>query len=156
VSGYSDKVGNHTMIGTAKDVAGNEGQERLSYSVLRWSAEGFYPPIDMRDTGGNPIVNVVKAGSTVPIKFKVFKGDEKLTDTSSVRGLNATPIWCETGSPDRIEETAAGGASLRYDADAGHFVFNWKTQRENAGDCYKLTMTTRDEVSALSAIFRLR
>ena len=160
VSGYSDKVGDHTMIGAAKDVAGNEGQEQLSYSVLQWTVKGFYSPVDMRDSNGNPIVNVVNAGSAVPIKFEVFKGDQELTDTSSVKGLSATPIECDTGATDQIEVTATGGTALgtalRYDTDSGQFNFNWKTPRDNAGSCYKLTMTTRDEVSALSAIFRLR
>jgi hypothetical protein len=157
VSGYSDKVGDHTLIGTAKDVAGNEGREQLFYSVLQWTPKGFYPPVDMRDSNNdNPVVNVVKAGSTVPIKFEVFKGDKELTDTSSVKDLSATPIECGTGSTDRIEVTATGGTALRYDADAGQFVSNWKTPRDKVGSCYKLTMTTKDEVSSLSAIFRLR
>jgi subtilisin family serine protease len=150
VSGYSDKVGNHALVGTAKDIAGNEGEEQLTYNVLRWTPKGFYPPVDMRE------INNVKAGRTVPIKFEVLKGDKELTDTYSVKELSATPIECGTSSTDRIEVTATGGSSLRYDTDAGRFVFRWKTPRDKAGACYKLTMTTRDEVSSLSAIFRLR
>jgi subtilisin family serine protease len=150
VSGYSDKVGNHTLVGTAKDIAGNGGQEQLSYSVLQWTPKGFYPPVDMRN------VNNVRAGRTVPIKFEVFKGDNELTDTHSVKELSATPIVCGTGSTDRIEVTATGGTTLRYDADAGQFLFNWKVPRDKAGSCYKLTMTTRDEISSLSAVFSLR
>jgi subtilisin family serine protease len=150
VRGYSDKVGNHALVGTAKDIAGNEDQQQLTYNVLPWTPKGFYPPVDMRE------INNVKAGRTVPIKFEMFKGDKELTDTYSVKELSATPIECGTGSTDRSEVTATGGTSLRYDTDADQFVFNWKTPRDKAGACYKLTMTTRDEVSSLSAIFELR
>jgi hypothetical protein len=150
VSGYSDKVGNHSLVGTAKDIAGNESQEQLAYSVLQWTLKGFYPPIDMRD------VNNVRAGRTVRIRFEVFKGDKELTDTYSVKELSATPIECGTGSIDGIEVRATGSTSLRYDTDAGQFVFRWSAPYAKAGSCYKLTMTTRDEASSLSAIFRVR
>lgn len=156
VSGYSERVGNHTLTGKAKDIAGNEGEERLSYSVLQWTPKGFYSPIDMLDSNKNPVINTVKAGSSVPIKFEVFKGDKELTDTNSVMGFSATPIQCGAGSTDEIEVTATGSTGLRYDAGDGQFIYNWQTPRDKAGSCYKLTMTTRDEVSSLSAFFKLR
>jgi subtilisin family serine protease len=157
LSGYSDKVGDHTLIGEAKDIAGNDRREQLAYSILPWTPKGFYSPVEMRDSDDNPIVNVVKGGSAVPIKFEVFKGDEELTDTTSVKDLSAEPTECETNSsPDRVEVTATGGTALRYDTEEGQFVFNWRSPRVRADSCYKLTMITKDEVSALSAIFRLR
>jgi hypothetical protein len=154
VSGYRDKVGNHTLTGPA-DIAGNKSEEQLSYSVRQWTPKGFYSPVDMLDSNNKPVVNTVKAGSTVPIKFQVFKGDKELTDTNSVKGVSATAIDCATGSStDEIEVTATGDTSLRY--TDGYFIYNWKTPRDKAGSCIELTMTTADEVSSLNAIFRLR
>jgi len=160
ISGYSDRVGNHTLTALAMDFAGNEsredGPDQLSYSVLQWTPKGFYSLIDMLDSSNKPVTNTVKAGSTVPIKFEVFKGDKELTDTSSIKGFSATPVNCEAGSTNEIDVTAAGSTSLRYDATTGQFVYNWHTPRDKAGSCYKLTITTSDEVSSLSAIFKLR
>ena len=60
-------VGTHTITATAKDKAGNEATESIQYTIVAWTIKGFYQPVDM-----NGIVNVVKNGSTVPLKFEVF------------------------------------------------------------------------------------
>ena len=77
-----------------------------------WTFKGFYQPVDM---GG--IVNTVKSGSTVPLKFEVFKGTTELTSTSNVvMPLKAVGVACGTGAGDHVELTATGGTALRYDA----------------------------------------
>ena len=53
------------MTATADDVAGNETTATRSYTVLAWTLTGFYQPVDM-----NNVVNTVKGGSTVPLKFE--------------------------------------------------------------------------------------
>jgi hypothetical protein len=110
---------------------------------------GFYQPVDM---GG--VINTVKGGSTVPLKFEIFAGTTELTDTSSV-SLAATRVACDSSAPmDAIEIVAAGETSLRYDSKAGQFIYNWKTPKQ-AGTCFAVTATTTDG-SSLTSFFKLK
>ncbi|MDP9382177.1 MAG: HYR domain-containing protein, partial [Chloroflexota bacterium] len=77
VTGYSTAVGNHTLTATATDYAGNVSTATRSYSVLGWTLKGFYAPVDM-STATTTVYNTVKNGSTVPLKFEVFKGETEL------------------------------------------------------------------------------
>jgi hypothetical protein len=148
VSGYSAEVGNQTVSASAKDFAGNIGTDSASYEVLAWTLTGFYKPVDMGD-----VFNVVKGGSTVPLKFEIFAGSE-LTETSYIKSLLATPVACTGGTEDAIETVSTGGTSLRYDWTSGQFIFNWQTPKK-PGNCYKVVMTALDG-STLSANFKLK
>jgi hypothetical protein len=150
VTGYGTSVGPHTMTATALDVAGNSYSETRTYTVEKWTLSGFYQPVDM----GN-ILNVVKGGSTVPLKFEVFAGPTELTATSVVKSFVQAKIACDISAPsDEIEVTTTGGTSLRYDTTAGQFIQNWQTPK-SPGVCYMVTMTTQDG-SKLVAYFKLK
>lgn len=148
VNGYETEVGTHTLTATATDLAGNTTTVTQSYEVKAWTLKGFYQPVDM-----NGVLNTVKGGSTVPAKFELFAGATELTDPSLV-SLSATRIQCTLQYIDDIELTTTGSTSLRYDAVAGQFIYNWKTPT-GAGSCYKLTMTATDG-SSISANFKLK
>lgn len=149
VTGYDTTVGTHSLAATATDLAGNSTTVRQSYTVKAWTLKGFYQPVDM---GG--VLNTVKSGSTVPAKFEIFAGDTELTDPALAK-FAMQQITCSLTSPtDAIETTATGNTSLRYDATAGQFVYNWKTPTA-AGTCYRLTMTANDG-SSISANFKLK
>ena len=155
VSGYSTAVGSHTLKATATDNAGNTATKEIIYTIKPYTLNGFYQPIDMNDT-----VNTVKNGSTVPVKFELFKGTTELTSTSAVTSILAKQVNCAAfnGDPiDDIETTATGGTSLRYDATAGQFVYNWTTPKgaSQVGKCYSLTMTAADN-STITAYFKLK
>jgi hypothetical protein len=155
VTGYSTAVGTHTLKATATDKAGNTATKEISYTVKPYTLNGFYQPIDMNDT-----VNTVKNGSTVPVKFEIFKGGSELTSTSAVTSILARPMSCGalSGDPeDPIETLATGGTSLRYDATAGQFIYNWTTPKgaSQVGKCYSLTMTAADS-SSITAYFKLK
>jgi hypothetical protein len=155
VSGYGAAVGTHTVSASATDKAGNTGNSAsVSYTVLAWTLNGFYQPVDM-STPSTIVWNTVRNGSTVPLKFEVFAGATELTATSSVnQPLRAIGVACGTGTADDIELTATGGTSLRYDTTGGQFIYNWQTPRI-AGACYKVTVTTTDG-SSISAYFKLK
>jgi hypothetical protein len=149
VTGYSNAVGNHTMTATATDNAGRTATAQRSYTVLAWTLGGFYAPVDKPNT-----LNVTKGGSTVPLKFEVFAGTTELTDTAVVKTF-VTGISCTAGSAtDAIEQYATGNTSLRYDATAGQFVFNWKTLKQ-PGTCWAVKMETQDG-SFIEAYFNLK
>jgi hypothetical protein len=150
ISGYSTAVGDHTLTATATDKAGNTQTETRTYTVLAWTLKGFYQPVDM-----NGVLNVVKGGSTVPLKFEIFAGATELTDTAAVKSLTYAQTTCSADAiTDEIETVATGGTSLRYDWTAGQFIFNWKTPT-TPGKCYRVTMTTQDG-SSLQAFFKIK
>jgi hypothetical protein len=150
VSGYSTAVGTHTLTATATDMAGRTGTATRTYQVLSWTLNGFFQPVDM---GG--IYNVVKNGSTVPLKFRIFAGATELKDVGDVNQLKYGEVPCASNALiDDIETIATGGTTLRYDTTGGQFVYNWKTPNQ-AGKCFSVIMTTQDG-SSLSAYFKLK
>ncbi|WP_404386355.1 PxKF domain-containing protein [Knoellia locipacati] len=150
ISGYATTTGSQTMTATAGDVAGNTTALTRSYSVLAWTLRGFYQPVDMAG-----VVNTVKNGSTVPLKFEVFAGATELTDPSIVDSFVVKQVTCGTSTiTDDIELVTTGGTTLRYDATGGQFVQNWQTPK-TPGSCYMVTMTT-DDGSKISANFKLK
>jgi hypothetical protein len=99
------------------------------------------------------VLNNVKAGSTVPLKFEVFAGPTELTNTNIISAFTQK-ISCAAGTGDDIEQYATGSTSLRYDTTGGQFIFNWQTPKA-AGSCYRVTLTTNDGLS-IFADFRLK
>jgi len=152
VTGYSTAVGTHTMSATATDNAGRTATATRTYEVKSWTFSGFYQPVDM-----GLIPNLVKGGSTVPLKFELFKGTTELTDTASVNTLSSRVISCGTltGAPDDIELLATGGTSLRYDATGGQYIYNWQTPKGPVGTCYAVTLSSKDG-SSKTAYFKLK
>ena len=148
VSGYSNAIGGHTVTANATDKAGNSASASATYTVLAWTINGFYQPVDMGK------LNISKNGSTVPLKFEVFAGPTELTNTSIVSTF-VQKLTCGTGvAIDDIESYATGGTSLRYDTTGGQFIFNWQTPKI-AGNCYRVTLTTSDGTS-IFADFKLK
>jgi hypothetical protein len=135
------------MTATATDNAGNVETATSSYTVLNWTINGFYAPVD------RGIHNLVKGGATVPLKFEVFAGSTELTNINIIQTFTQR-ISCTSGTGDDIEQYATGGTSLRYDTVSGQFIFNWQTPRQ-PGTCYRVTMTTLDG-SSIYADFKLK
>ena len=140
-------VGFHTVTVRAEDNAGNVTEAPVRYQVI-WPFGGFYSPVNMGDT-----LNVAKAGSAIPVKFSL--GGDRGTAV-----LDATPssrqIACEGGAEvDTIEETTASAAGLTYDAASQRYQYVWKTARDSAGTCRKLSVQLADGTTH-TALFRLK
>ena len=148
VTGYQTDAGTHVLTATATDDAGNTATATLTYTVRTLTISAFAAPVD-----GNGVLNVVKGGSTVPLKFTVHDGAVERTDVAVVQGLASGYVTCTSARTDEVEEFAtAGSTSLRY-AD-GHFIQNWKTPT-GAGKCLKVVVTTIDG-SVQTALFKLK
>jgi hypothetical protein len=151
VSGYSGTVGSHTVIASAKDMAGNTATDSATYEVLAWTLKGFYQPVDM-----NGVWNLIKGGQTVSLKFNIFAGPTELTDISYVDKFVVLGVTCPNASAttDNIELTTTGGTTLRYDVIGGQFIQNWQTPKMS-NVCYSVTMYA-DDGSSLEAFFKLK
>ncbi len=151
VTGYETTKGSQTVTASARDNAGNEGTDSATYSVDAWTISGFYRPVDM---GG--ILNTVKGGSTVPLKFEVFAGSSELTDVEFVKPtFTIAKTICYAAATDAIEVVAdTGSTAVRYDSVGGQFIKNWQTPKQS-GACYAVTMTT-DDGTSITANFKLK
>jgi hypothetical protein len=102
--------------------------------------------------GGPSVVNTIKGGSSVPLKFNLYesRGGVELTSTTDIAGFQVYAMSCSTATfEDPVEVTTTGGTTLRYDAIARQFIQNWQTPK-GAGNCYKVAMTARDGTSIVA------
>jgi hypothetical protein len=120
----------------------------LSHSADRpLTIDGFFGPVH-DDTLGT-----AKAGSTIPLQFRVYDGDTELTDPTVIAGFTAQRVSCPeaASSGEEVDFTTTGGTALRY--TDGKFQQNWKTPKTPG--CYQVTLTTTDNTSK-TATFLLR
>lgn len=150
--------GPHTVSCSVEDSGGLTDTGSFTVTV-RYAFTGFFAPVD--GTDDPTVLNVVKAGSSVPVKF-ALGGDQGLAvlDTSITPNPRSTAVVCTSGADeDPVETTASSTANaggLIYDADAGQYVYVWKTSSSfSKGSCRKLTVSFADGTSH-SAYFRFR
>ena len=112
---------------------------------------GFSSPVDAL-----PIVNVAKAGSAIPVKFRLFAGDMGLSifaqsHPSSVR------VACDTQADQSVVEETVGAtaSSLKYDPATGLYNYVWKTDKTWANTCRRLVLKFRDGTEA-RALFKFK
>ena len=103
---------------------------------------GFASPVD-----NAPIVNSMKAGAAVPVKFSLG-GDQGL-DILAAGSPSSQRIACTGGAPtDAIEETVtASNSGLQYDPITDLYTYVWKTNKSWAGTCHQLTVKLSDGTS---------
>ncbi|MGH2722087.1 MAG: PxKF domain-containing protein [Actinomycetota bacterium] len=131
-------VGGKVFAVSATDQAGNTASKSHLYNVV-FDWLGFLRPID-----NLPVVNVVKAGSAVPVKFSL--GGNQGLGIFIPGSPSSQKVACDTGSPqDAIETTVtAGGSTLSYDAATDQYTYVWKTDKAWASSCRMLTVTLLD------------
>jgi hypothetical protein len=127
------------------------GQVRVTIAVV-WPFAGFFQPVD--NPGPTGVVNTLKSGSAVPLKFSLGGGFG--LNVLAEGSPTSSAYQCGSGAAeDAVEETVtASTSSFTYDATAGQYVYVWKTERAWAGTCRKLTVILRDGTSK-QALFKL-
>lgn len=142
-SGSQFALGATTVTCTATDNAGNSAQSTFTVTV-RYAWTGFFRPID------NGVLNSVKAGSAVPVKFSLGGNMGPAIFASGYP--RSVAMQCASGQlEDAVEETVnAGGSSLQYDATANQYVYVWKTEKSWAGACRQLQLKLADGTTQLA------
>jgi hypothetical protein len=89
------------------------------------------------------VLNAVKAGSAIPIKFSL-SGDKGLNIFAS--NPHSVSVNCSTSDPgvDVTETVNAGGSSLSYDAATDQYIYVWKTEKSWKDSCRQLVVTLND------------
>jgi hypothetical protein len=110
-------------------------------SDIYYTWTGFFTPVE-----NLPKVNEVKAGRAIPVKFSL-NGDQGL-DIFALGYPKSVNISC--GSADQPvnildgDTVTAGESSLRYDADAGQYIYVWKTEKSWFDTCRQLVVKLID------------
>jgi hypothetical protein len=144
--------GPHLVRLVVTDDAGNVSAPAFRTVTVRYVFTGFFAPVR-----NLPIVNVASAGRVISVRWRLSDAAGNLVSSlGSFTSLMSGPIACNASPGDVAEEqmAAADGGPLRYDPDAGQFVFNWRTSRAWAG-CRLLGLTLADG-SRTFAMFRFR
>jgi hypothetical protein len=146
-SGSTFSVGSTKITCSAKDVRNNASQSSFTV-VVSYDWKGFFRPVD-----NSPTLNVVKAGSAVPMKFSLG-GNQGLAIFAAGYPVSSS-MPCDGAVEDAVEETVtAGSSSLTYDATAAQYVYVWKTDKLWAGTCRQFSVKLGDG-SVYNAQFRL-
>jgi len=150
LSGGTFAPGTTTVTCTATDGTGNHSSGSFKVTV-GFDFRGFFAPVD-----NAPTANTMKAGSTAPIKFQVTDGAGGYISSLSIVSVWSGVISCtsETGLEDSLETYATGGTSLRYDATANQFIYNWQSPKA-PGACYNVNIRLSDG-SVKTALFKLK
>ena len=125
-----DKLSNY-------DITYNTANFRIIYGWLGIQQPINYPTADYKD----PNMSRFKAGSTIPVKFKL--GGKVANAQATFK--NALVSKSDTGdiNEDSVNVTATGGTAFRYDAASDQYIFNLSTKGLAAGT-YKLTIALDD------------
>ncbi len=136
-------VGLHTFTVTAEDVDGNSATRTHNYSVV-YPFSGFLQPVDNAGSGPVPVVNTAKAGSAIPVKFRLG-GNQGLAIFPGGTPVSK-PMNCDgSATADPVEQTVtAGSSSLQYDATTDTYTYVWKTEKRWAATCRVLFVTLND------------
>jgi hypothetical protein len=130
----------------AADQAGNTtytaAPQATQTIAVVYAFAGFFSPVN-----NLPMVNTVKAGSAIPVKFSL--GGNRGLAILAAGSPTSQVVACQSGAAtDPVEQTVTAGASaLSYDAPTGQYTYVWKTDNTWTNSCRTLTVTLADGTS---------
>lgn len=137
---YVDTTGATEQIMCPTGYTSEAGASACKPESVNYNFVGFASPVD------NSMMNVAKAGQTIPLKWRV-------TDANGVpvTGLSAadvtvsvTSLVCDLGTTDdAVEEYASGSSGLQNLGD-GYYQYNWKTPKSYKNSCKTMTLDIGD------------
>jgi hypothetical protein len=139
-----------TFTVTARDRVGQTMTNSTGKYRVLYAFRGFFQPVD-----NLPVLNSVKAGSAVPVKFSL--GGNQGLNIFAAGSPQSGKIPCDAADPitDLESTLTAGGSSLSYSAGDGKYTYVWKTDKAWAGTCRQLIVRLADG-TAHHASFKLK
>lgn len=135
-----NNLGAYTVEVCVTDLYGGIGCDTIIVNVTQqqFNFTGFFPPVD-----NQPILNTVKAGSAIPIKFSL-NGNQGLDILFTGYPTSATVV-CGSAVEDAIEQTVtAGESSLSYNVTNDQYTYVWKTNKSWANSCRTFVLRLSD------------
>jgi large repetitive protein len=146
VSLETGSVGPKSKTVTVEDKVGHSTSKTCNYSV-NYGFSGFLQPINMTAHQTGTDVSTFKAGSTVPVKFKLTDANGNVVQPASAPEW-VTPLKGSSTNQavdeDLYSLTATTGGTYRYDATAQQWIYNWSTKGTTAGCYYRIGVTLDD------------
>ena len=139
-------VANADQLDQDADGAGDACDEAEPTTI--YDFDGFFQPVENRDANGTLILNGVRAGSAIPIKFRL--GGDYGLDVFAEGYPKSETIACDsTAEVNGIDQTVnAGASSLQYDVVTGIYTYVWKTDKAWADTCRQLVVKFDDGQTA--------
>jgi predicted extracellular nuclease len=103
-----------------------------------WAFTGFLAPVDNGD-----VLNSVKAGQAVPIKFQL--GGDRGLDIFAASPTSVRITCSGDTTVDPVEETVSAASSgLHYDSATSTYTYVWRTLKDWKGTCRRFELRLRD------------
>lgn len=127
----TSSVGSYTAgAPIAQDNVGYSSTAATCAYSVGYGFEGFFRPVE---NGG--VLNVAKAGQTVPLKWRLTDASGNLVTTLSSAKVTVVALSCSLGSTtDQVEEYVSGSWGLQNLGD-GYYQFSWATPKSYANSC---------------------
>jgi hypothetical protein len=127
----TSSLGGKSFTVDASDEAGNESSRTVLYEVTTWPFGGFGPPV-----AAFPTVNSAKAGSAVPVKFRLggFYGLDVIAAGFPI----SIKVNCTTFAPLEMGVPTTSGDGLQF--ANGQYSYVWKTDKAWGGTCRDLVV----------------
>jgi Tol biopolymer transport system component len=158
-SGATFPLGTTKVTATAVDKAGNTATASFEVTVV-YDFQGFFRPVDNPGPGPDYVVNQIKAGSAIPVKFglggnqgttvpEIFaESPNSTTDNPHYYPVSRQVPTDPGASTDAVEETVnAGSSGLSYDPLTDQYTYVWKTDKSwgaNGGQDRELILKLMD------------
>ncbi len=141
---YGFNPADPTISGGTKGLNSDEFIGELPSPCGSPSFLGFFSPV-----ANPPVVNLIKAGQTVPVKWQVLNanglGVAGLTlAPGGTVSLSASSTACTAGAVDNTIPVTASGSSGLQDLGGGNYQFNWSTGGLPSGACVDLAVNPGD------------
>jgi hypothetical protein len=129
-------------------VCGRGGSGEEVPPATSYTFDGFYAPVNNKDASGNFVLNAVKAGSAIPVKFSL--GGDYGLDVFEAGYPRSQVVECSSQAEvDGVEQTVnAGASSLSYAAGSDTYNYVWKTDKSWADSCRQLVVKFNDGTTA--------
>jgi hypothetical protein len=97
-------------------------------------------PVADLDANGDPVLNVVKAGRAIPLKWRLTDATGAPVTTLTDAQITVVGIPCGLDTTlDQLEETTAGASGLQHLGE-GNYQLNWKSPTGYANSCKRLRL----------------
>jgi hypothetical protein len=123
-------------------------------AAVTYNFDGFFAPVD-----NGSVVNVVKAGQTIPVKWRLTDANRQpVSDSASFKNppLSVTEISCDPNAVlDDVEQLATGSTDAPQYLGDGNWQYNWQT-KGIAKKCYAMKVEFSNGTSSPPANFKFR
>jgi hypothetical protein len=120
----------HIICGTSSSLS--------PFAILKATYQfvGFFPPVQT----GPAEVNLVKAGSAIPLKWQLrAEGRGFVSTLFAVKNTSYKQIGCSESTllNDLVLVNSSGSSGLRYDFSSNQYIYTWRTAKSMKGKCYR-------------------